>query len=89
MHFIIQGSPGKYLIKSLLQSFFRKLPATLMVAALPLTSLDDATKIEFFLYALVHPKKPGQIPYQIAVADILYETIFNTDNGSTSLGFFG
>jgi hypothetical protein len=88
MHFIIQRSQGKYLIKSLLQSFFRKLPATLMVAALPLTSLDDATKIEFFLYALVHPKKPGQIPYQVAVAGFMQEATCNTVCGSVCLGFF-
>ncbi len=66
-----------------------KLPTTLTVVALPLASLDNMTQIELFLYALYHPKKPGQVPYQVTVAGIMQETTCNTDGGGICLGLFG
>jgi hypothetical protein len=89
MQCITQESQGKYLIKLLSQAFCRKLHATLIVAAFALASFDDATQINLFLCALYHPKKPGQIPYQVVVTGILQETTCNTDGGGTSLDFFG
>jgi hypothetical protein len=66
-----------------------RLPAILTVAPLALDSLDDMTLIGIFLYALYHPKKPGQRPYQVAVAGILQETTSYSDSWSTCLGFSG